>query len=75
MRPSEGPLVTAGEARAAATRALAGRWHYVRERWHGAAVPPHLRGTPPPDRYHWPERFTLREIAALGRVRLEGQRY
>lgn len=72
-RPSEGPLVTAGEARAAATRAEAARWQYVTERWHDAG--PLAHGTPPPERFTWQRETVLEAIRKLGRLRLEGQRW
>ena len=51
------------DLRAGQARAVAARWHWVRERWH--ADPHWWRGTPTPERYDWPAE-TL--VAGLRRV-------
>lgn len=69
-RPSEGPLVIAGDARAAAARAAALPWAIVRERWFRDPDLPWWRQDAPPDQYTMPARFPLAEIKAMRQVKV-----
>lgn len=72
-RPSEGELVTATDARAAATRAEAGRWAYVRQAWRGDGGQ-HRAGADTPDRYYWPRESLLAGMRAVRLAPLPGYR-
>lgn len=71
MRPANGPLVTATDARAAATRAEAGRWAYVRQAWQEDGGQ-HRTGHDGPDRYYWPRESLLAGVKACRLAPLPG---
>lgn len=74
VRPAEGRLVQAGNARAEATRIDAARWHWVHCAWYDDQTPLFLRGGQlAPERFHFPKdgQFLLDQIRALHSVKLE----